>query len=96
MTSKNTGEADLYAQIIPKYPEATLDLHGFYRDEALFEAENFLEKAQEKKWIKVRIITGRGEILRPAVFDFLKQKKDIFSIFEVEEYEGYFDILLHL
>jgi DNA-nicking Smr family endonuclease len=41
-------------------PEATLDLHGCYREEARKKARNFLESRQRQGMKTVLIITGRG------------------------------------
>ncbi len=40
--------------------EAVLDLHEMTREEAGLAVEDFLENAQEKKYKKIRIITGKG------------------------------------
>lgn len=45
-----------YLQII----QAELDLHGFTREEAREEIFNFLKEAEDKKYCKIRIITGKG------------------------------------
>lgn len=37
-----------------------LDLHEFTREEAALKVENFLKNAKDKKYRKVRIITGKG------------------------------------
>ena len=41
-------------------PEATLDLHGCYREEARKKVRNFLESRQRQGMKTVLIITGRG------------------------------------
>ncbi len=38
----------------------TLDLHEFTREEAALKVENFLKNAKEKKYGRIRIITGKG------------------------------------
>jgi len=41
-------------------PEATIDLHGYTRAEAENVVLDFLEEAQERNYLKVRIVTGKG------------------------------------
>ncbi len=40
--------------------QAVLDLHEFTKEEAAFATENFLKNAKEKKYKRIRIITGKG------------------------------------
>ncbi len=40
--------------------EAEIDLHEFTREEAALAVEDFLKKAKEKKYKRIRIITGKG------------------------------------
>ncbi len=40
--------------------EAVLDLHEFTREEASVAVEDFLKNAEEKKYRRIRIITGKG------------------------------------
>ena len=41
-------------------PQRTLDLHGQTGSEAMFELENFINRAIEQKVRTVRVITGKG------------------------------------
>ena len=59
-----------------------LDLHAFTKREAEIELYDFLEKAYDLGFRKVRIITGKGlnsenkeSVLKPFVQDILKKEK---------------------
>ena len=52
-------------------PEARLDLHGFTRDTALREVSGFVTRSRVAGLRSVLIITGRGEVLRAAVAEWL-------------------------
>ncbi|WP_303720753.1 Smr/MutS family protein [Malonomonas rubra] len=41
-------------------PEATLDLHGFTRDDVVAKLQFFLQNAQRQGWRTLLVITGRG------------------------------------
>lgn len=40
--------------------QAVLDLHEFTREEAALAVKDFLKNAREKKYKRIRIITGKG------------------------------------
>ena len=52
-------------------PEARLDLHGFTRDTALREVTGFVVRSRAAGRRSVLIITGRGEVLRAAIAEWL-------------------------
>ena len=61
--------------------DAELDLHGLTQREAEGEVWDFLSEAEEKEYLKVRIITGKGlhsengeGVLKSLVIGILRQK----------------------
>ena len=63
-----------------------LDLHGFTRDEALRELEDFLFYAKQDNDVQVEVITGRGShspegvpVLKHAVIAYLNSNSFSYS-----------------
>ncbi len=52
-------------------PQARLDLHGFTRETALREVGAFVVRSRAAGLRSVLVITGRGEVLRRAVAEWL-------------------------
>jgi DNA-nicking Smr family endonuclease len=48
-------------------PEATLDLHGLRQHEAHDAVDAFVQNAVQEGMRMIRIITGKGEVLRDAL-----------------------------
>ncbi|MDP3057531.1 MAG: Smr/MutS family protein [bacterium] len=56
--------------------QAEIDLHGFTKNEANIALGNFLKDAENKKYKKVRIITGKGlhsESGRGVLSEYIKK-----------------------
>lgn len=96
MTPENTGEKELFSHIIPNKPEKILDLHELFLRDALTAAEDFLQECQYERVIKSQIITGQGEVLRPEIGHFLRNKQNFYDIKTITEHPGSFDLLFHL
>ena len=94
LTPENTGEKDMGAQYIPPVPQARLDLHGLFLEEAIEETEAFLRRCRAQQYARIRIITGKGEVLQYRIPHFLREKRKQFGIFRIEENEGSIDVIL--
>lgn len=73
--------------------QAEIDLHGFTKTEARNEIINFINIAREKKFKKIRIITGKGlhsesgkSILRECAINIIK--KEGFRYSDAKLFEG--------
>lgn len=76
-------------------PQAVLDLHGYLLSEAEWEVEEFLDEARKKNYRFVRIITGKGEVLRPWLIDYLEMRILKYrQSMQNEGGDGAFDIIL--
>lgn len=100
-TSENTGEPQLGKRYIhiPDNPQKTLDLHGFYVEEGVLEAESFIQRCQDEDLVKIRIITGHGSetgisLLFSHVGKRLAELQGGYGKIKVERLKGYFDIIL--
>lgn len=64
-------------------PEATLDLHGYFLEEALLHLQRFLTYCKSKGIRKILIIHGKGfhsvdgPVLRKGIRDFLSKSEDV-------------------
>jgi len=96
MTPENTGEKELFSRVIPDKPEKILDLHELFLRDALTAAEDFLRECQYEGIVKSQIITGQGEVLRPEIRRFLRNKQNFYDIKTITEHPGSFDLLFHL
>lgn len=72
--------------------EAVLDLHEFTREQAASAVDNFLKDAKEKKYKRVRIITGKGlhstdgrGVLREYIKSFLERADLKYSEAKISE-----------
>ena len=69
------------SRLLLKSPDATLDLHGKTREEALQLVENFIVQSHQKRLQAVVVVTGKGyrsgrkgPVLNQVVRDWLKEK----------------------
>ncbi len=66
-------------------PEASLDLHGYRRADAIDALDAFLEQAQDAGWRMVVVVHGRGyrsageAVLRPLVHRRLAERGDVLA-----------------
>lgn len=82
------------------FPEDTLDFHDLgvlTPNQIIFETNQFIELSQLSGHTKVRIITGKGKVVRPLVQKVISNHKSI-AKFKVAGYydgqDGAFDINL--
>lgn len=76
-------------------PQAILDLHGFFLTEAEEEVKYFLDEAINKNYRFIRIISGKGQIIKPWLEDYLFFRKLNWRPAKLSDGgEGAFDIRL--
>ncbi len=66
--------------------DAELDLHGLYESEAIDEVSEFLLNAEQKKFQRVRVVTGKGKgVLQNGVRTWLLKENYVFETAKITE-----------
>ena len=68
--------------------EDELDLHGMNRQEAAFAAGDFLQECMARRLRCVRIVHGKGLVLRGMLRDSLPARKDLLAFCEAPASQG--------
>ena len=68
--------------------EDELDLHGMNRHQAAFAVEDFLQESVDGGLRCVRIVPGKGSVLRGLLRDSLPAKKDLLAFCEPPASQG--------
>jgi len=75
--------------------QATLDLHGFNREESRNMISKFLRESQERRHHCIRVIHGKGRktvnqppVLKPAVAEWLMRQKSVLAFCSARDSDG--------